>query len=542
MDATPLATGRQEPTRSQLSWFLFFRVVVITLFLGGAIFYQLGASTQRTEATVNYLFILIGLSYLQALISAIILRRLTRFKLFTQTQIGWDLLFVTCLIYLSGGIESLYSFLYILVIISSALLLARRDALVVASAAAIFYGSLLDLQYFGYLPLLSGVPFPEQIDGRTVFYAVFINVLAFFLTALLSGTLTERLRRSEQALERREVDYEELENLNRTILENIGSGLLIINSQGRIRSLNAGGSKITGYALEDVYDRDVREVFPALAVFDGGFRLIRRGEARLRDRFSAEHTIGYHTTYLHDRTDKILGLLVTFQDLSTIKEMEERLKQADRLAAVGRLASGMAHEIRNPLASISGSVQLLMEGGNVNEDDKRLMRIVVREAERLSLLLTDFLLYARPSPPQPEPVQVALLLDELADLLMADGRFSDIEIHREYVDDAWIELDRQQFRQALWNLVINAAESMSGRGELWLSAGPGTLAVEDSGPGVKETLRSRIFEPFFTTKDAGTGLGLATVHAIVNAHGADIALEEGRKGGARFVIRFRANG
>lgn len=542
MDATPLATGRQEPTRSQLSWFLLFRVVVITLFLGGAIFYQLGGSTPRTEATVNYLFILVGLSYLQALVSAIILRKLTRFKLFTQTQIGWDLLFVTCLIYLSGGIESLYSFLYILVIISSAFLLSRRDALVVASAASIFYGSLLDLQYFGYLPLLAGVSFPEQIDGRTVFYAVFINVLAFFLTALLSGTLTERLRRSEQELERREVDYEELENLNRTILGNIGSGLLIINSQGRIRSLNAGGSKITGYALEDVYDRDVREVFPTLAVFDGAFRLISRGEARLRDRFGAEHFIGYHTTYLRDREDKILGLLVTFQDLSDIKEMEERLKRADRLAAVGRLASGMAHEIRNPLASISGSVQLLMEGGNVNDDDKRLMRIVVREAERLSLLLTDFLLYARPSPPQPELVQVAALLDELADLLMADGRFSAIEIHREYAADIEIALDRQQFRQALWNLVINAAESMGGRGALWLSAGRDSIAVEDSGPGVKDDLRPKIFEPFFTTKDSGTGLGLATVHAIVTAHGAEIALEEGRRGGARFVIRFKENG
>lgn len=540
MDANPSAAGRPEPTRSQLSWFLFFRVVVISLFLGGTIIYQMGSRRGVFNPAVNWLYLLVALSYLQALVSAIILRFPLRLALFTQGQIVWDLLFVTGLIYLSGGIDSVFSFLYILIIISSSVLLARRDALVVASAASILYGSLLDLQYFGFLPQLAGVKFPADVDARAIFFSVFVNVIAFFLTALLSGTLSERLRRSEQALVKREIDYEELENLNRAILANIGSGLLIINRQGRIRSLNAAGSKITGYELEDIYDSEVQEVFPALAVFDGDFRLISRGECTLIDRAGTKHVVGYDTSLLRDRRGKVPGLLVTFQDLSHVKEMESRLQRADRLAAVGRLASGMAHEIRNPLASISGSVQLLMEGEGLSSSDKRLMSIVVREAERLSGLLTDFLHYARPSKPLFERVNMAGVCDELADLLMADQRFSAIEIRRDYSREEFFQVDLKQFRQALWNLSINAAEAMGGRGIVYFEADSrrGLIAVEDTGPGIAAEIRPKIFDPFFTTKDSGTGLGLATVHAIVQSHDAEITCGDGRRGGARFEIRF----
>ncbi len=540
MDANPSAAGRPEPTRSQLSWFLFFRVVVISLFLGGTIIYQMGSRRGVFNPAVNWLYLLVALSYLQALVSAIILRFPLRLALFTQGQIVWDLLFVTGLIYLSGGIDSVFSFLYILIIISSSVLLARRDALVVASAASILYGSLLDLQYFGFLPQLAGVKFPADVDARAIFFSVFVNVIAFFLTALLSGTLSERLRRSEQALVKREIDYEELENLNRAILANIGSGLLIINRQGRIRSLNAAGSKITGYELEDIYDSEVQEVFPALAVFDGDFRLISRGECTLTDRAGTRHVIGYDTSLLRDRRGKVPGLLVTFQDLSHVKEMESRLQRADRLAAVGRLASGMAHEIRNPLASISGSVQLLMEGEGLSSSNKRLMSIVVREAERLSGLLTDFLHYARPSKPLFERVNMAGVCDELADLLMADQRFSAIEIRRDYSREEFFQVDLKQFRQALWNLSINAAEAMGGRGIVYFEADSrrGLIAVEDTGPGIAAEIRPKIFDPFFTTKDSGTGLGLATVHAIVQSHDAEITCGDGRRGGARFEIRF----
>jgi two-component system sensor histidine kinase PilS (NtrC family) len=200
----------------------------------------------------------------------------------------------------------------------------------------------------------------------------------------------------------------------------------------------------------------------------------------------------------------------------------------------------MAHEIRNPLASISGSVQLLLEGSKVSEEDRQLMGIVLREADRLSGLLSDFLLYARPGSPKIAAVDVSAVLDELALLAAGDPRFAGIEIRRAYPPGVSMPLDRQQLYQAMLNLVINGAEAMPDGGVLTIGLGPGEreIFVEDSGPGIPDNIRNRIFNPFFTTKDHGTGLGLATVHAIVEAHGGSVAVASGSRGGARFVIQL----
>jgi len=539
MGGSSASLGQTDPLRRHLIWFLSSRVLVITLLLGGTILYQLRSLERELHSFFSPLYLLIILSYSHAALSAGLLPRISRLQLFTQVQIAWDLLFASALIYLTGGIESPFAFLFILIILSAGVFCSRKEIFLVASASAILYGSLLDLQYYGYLPGMR-LLYPQSIDGRSVFFAVFINVIAFFLTALLSGMLAERLRRSQQALFRREIDYAELETLNRTILASIGSGLLSINLSGRIRSFNLGAEKITGYTLREVYDRDIREIFPDFAVFPGEFRIVRRAEAAFRGNDGCQRVLGYASSVIQGGGKAEPGLLITFQDLTRLKEMEEQLKRADRLAAVGQLAAGMAHEIRNPLASISGSVQLLMEGEHVSAEDLRLMRIVVKEAERLSALLTDFLFYARPAAPRIEETDVAIVLDELDDMAGADPRFAAVTLVREYGQRAPMRLDRQQMSQALWNLAINGAEAMPAGGKLYLGYDPESsmLFVEDSGAGIPATLRGQIFDPFFTTKERGTGLGLATVHAIVEAHGGRIEVAAGRGSGARFVIHL----
>ncbi len=527
-------------TRRQLNWLLLARVLVFTLLLGGTILYHLRAEG-KAYPVLPFLYGLGVVAYLQAFVSALLLPLAERLRLFAQVQITWDLLLVTALIYVTGGVGSIFSFLYLLVIVSGSVFLGRKEVFVVASAAAILYGALLDLQFYGYLPQIEGLAFPQEIDGGRVFHAVFVHVLAFFLTAFLSGTAAERLRRSESALHKRTIDYEELENLNKTILAHISSGLLMINPQGRIRSFNSAAEKITGHSLEEVYDLDVRILFPTLKVFDDeGFILVSRGEAGLIDRQGRHLIIGYASTVVHDPQDKPLGLLVTFQDLTSYKRMEEDLKRTDRLAAVGRLAAGIAHEIRNPLAAISGSVQLLMEAESLQEGDRRLMGIVVREADRLSHLLTDFLLYARPTPPSPTQVDVSRLLDELADVISSDKRFERIRIRRDYPPGVHMLIDQKQINQVLWDLAINGAEAMEGKGELRFGIRPdeSLLFIEDTGSGIDPESRERIFEPFYTTKEGGTGLGLSTVYTLVKGHDGRVEVTAGEKGGARFVLRF----
>jgi two-component system sensor histidine kinase PilS (NtrC family) len=539
MENSPQGLQHNGITKRSLYWFLFARTTVVTLFLGGTIFFQLRSGRGEIFPAPYLLSLLIAISCFQAILSAVLLPKLRRLYFFVQVQIVCDLLFVTTLVYFTGGFFSTFSFLFILVIISSSIFLSRKEVVFVASAATILYGSLLDLQFYRFIPDIGGLLQDDAKEGGRFFYPVFINVTAFFLTAFLSGTVAERLRKSEKALQEREIDFEELNQLNRIILTNITSGLMILDASGMIRSFNAAASRITGYSFDEVYARHIHEFFPGFEIFTGEqFVIVHRGEGMLKNRNGQQMVLGYATSMIEDVQDKGQGLLVTFQDLTRFKELEEQLKRADRLAAVGGLASGMAHEIRNPLASISGSIQLLMESARIGEEDRKLMGIVVKEANRLNNLLTDFLLFARPNPPNMRVVNISLLLDELVNLVVADPRFSSIEIRREYPKEVILSIDREQFRQALWNLFINGAEAMPDGGILYVGITGDEIYIEDTGPGVPEEIRTRIFDPFFTTKDFGSGLGLATVYTIINAHCGLVAVGGGRQGGARFAIRL----
>jgi two-component system sensor histidine kinase PilS (NtrC family) len=541
MAVTPAKAHFHNAPRRLLSWYLAVRLTVVCLFLGGTILYQLKQGSWASSPASRYLTYLTLFAVFQTVFSGYVLSWIKRYRGFINAQISWDLLFVISILYLTGGAESLYSFLFILVIIASSVFCPRPQLLLVASAASILYGSLLDLQYYGYLPVLPGQPISKDLQHYDVFYAVFLHVGAFFLTALLSGALAERLRQSEEAREKREIDYGELERLNQSILTNINSGLMVINAAGRIRSFNSAASKITGYTLEEVYNRPIEAILPEFGPFDlEGMVDIERGETAYFKNEQEILTLGYSASRVVDNNNESLGLLITFQDLTEYKALEDQLKRTDRLAAVGRLASGLAHEIRNPLASISGSVQLLLEDEKVNEEDRHLMNIVIKEADRLSVLLSDFLNFARPSALQLELIDIASLVDELIALVNASGQFQDVVIEKSYSGSILMNIDPQKMYQVLWDLIINAGEAARPEGKIRIdiNAAQGEIVIEDTGAGIADEDRDRLFEPFYTTKDKGTGLGLANVYANVEAHQGRIYVEPGSLGGARFIIEL----
>ena len=276
-------TASHDAVRRRLTWFLLLRLCVATLFLGGTIAYQLRVGLQGgTE--LPFLYGLVSLTYLQSGLTAFFLQRSRRFDLLLQSIIAYDLLLATFLIYLTGGSGSHFSFLYILIIFSASLFLSRRYILFVASAAAILYGSLLDLQYYQKLPLLSGLNYPDTLDGAEVFYAIFLHVCAFLLTAILSAILVENRQKSEHELKKKKEDLEDLESLNQAILANINSGLMLVNAAGRIRSFNKAAEQITGFNFQDVYARDVREQFSCFEIFDGSqFKQILRGQTDFKN-------------------------------------------------------------------------------------------------------------------------------------------------------------------------------------------------------------------------------------------------------------------
>lgn len=531
-----------------LVWFILARMIVVTLFLSSTIILYRRVPESIEILSLSGLIRLVGATYLFSLLSLAVLYRTNRpLPFLAYAQIIWDIMLVTTLILLTGGISSPYSFLYMLAIISASVLLARREALYAASLCGILYGGILDLQYFGTLNVLGLTPFHAQQYGAVqILFTIFVNIVAFYLTAILTGYLAERVKSSETALKEKEINYEELERLNSVIVRNLSSGLLTVTPDGKVRVFNRHAEELTGILQREAYDKPLEEIIPSFAGILDERNPVYADEISYTRPDGKVFVFGYRAVSLTDKIGNRIGILVNFKDLTRIMEMEQELKRADRLAAIGGLAARMAHEIRNPLASISGSVQLIAQGERVIEEDRRLLDIVLRETERLNVLIGNFLAYARPNAPNTAPLDLKRFLDELSALLSGDPRFNDITLQMECPLGLKVCADRDQLQQVFWNLLVNSCDAMQGEGgvtiDVCVDAGwqqgekMVRISFADTGPGIPSQDMQRVFEPFFTTKQGGTGLGLATVFRIIEAHGGHISVESTAGKGTEFRI------
>lgn len=529
----------------RLVWFIFIRLIVVSLFLATTFMLDAREPGFYGEMLLTSLSRLIIATYAFSIITLFTLRLTDRYtKSITYLQLIWDLCFVTLLLLMTGGITSPYSFLYILSIINASVLLTRRDAVYTASLCGILYGAILDLQFYGKLTLLGLSPLPAlQFGANYIFYTIFVNIVAFYLTAFLTGYLAERARMSETALHRKVIDYEELERQHSTIVTNLNSGLMTINNDGKIRVFNSYAEQLTGITQSEAYDKSLNDIFPDINI---GYE---RGEMEFRTHSGKVLVLGFNAVPLTDLHDEVIGIIINFQDMTRIKRMEEALKKSDRLAAVGELSARIAHEIRNPLASISGSVQLISQGKSVSVQDRKLLDIVLRETDRLNGLIRDFLAYARPARPAKVSVRLHQLLSDLTALLRTDPRFENVDVFNDCPQQLILNADHDQLRQVFWNLLVNSAEAMPSGGavqikvELVSSADAGMelgnvvkMEIRDTGRGMSGDEVHNVFEPFFTTKSGGTGLGLATVYRIIESHNGAIFVDSSVGAGTTFTI------
>ncbi|MDD2900156.1 MAG: ATP-binding protein [Desulfuromonadaceae bacterium] len=530
----------------RLRLFIYARIVVSSLFLAATLLLEFQDSLVKIERFQPGVVKLMAFSFLFSLISLIPLEKHKFIQSLTYLQVIWDLSFVTVLILFTGGILSPYSFLYLLLIMIAGMLLGRRQALYTASLCGILYGTILDFQYFGYLSYI-GLSQEDayQVGSLRLLYTISFNLIAFGLTAFITGLLTERARLSEEALQRSSINYYELAQLNTSIVACSDSGILTTTVTGRIRVFNPYAESIVGLSQSAVYDMKIESIFPTLSGPDYSRDTATNREFEYRSPDGQVMTIGYRIDSFNDGTGVLAGYIMNFRDITNIRRMESALKKADRLAAVGELSARMAHEIRNPLAALCGAVQLLASSAQFHDNDVPLLAIVTREAERLNELISEFLLYARPAPPHREKIELLQYIEGIVLFMSQDPRFTYILIKNNITKPIEILADSNQLYQVLLNLLQNAAEAMPSGGEILIEShhttySTVTISITDTGSGIADDNIQHIFEPFWTTKPAGTGLGLAICYRIIEAQGGSLTVTSPASGGCRFDITLPA--
>ena len=514
--------------RTKLVWLSIFRMVATTLMLATLAVRLTDASTGSVSAADSLSFLVIGVVYAMTLVYGLWLRRGSTGTAVAYVQLLGDVLLATSLVYLTGGPESPFTFAFLVAILAGSILLYQRGALLTAVASASAFVALVALSQWGVLrtPLGTSILPPN----RLVFVLV-SNLLAQFLIAVLAGYLSRQLRAAGGRLSAKESDFRQLARFHQQILASMPSGLVTCDAEGRVTFLNRAAETILGVDAERVRGSPVEVLLRGITAL---------GLPTRRNVLDVQTPLGPRTLGLtaSTLTSDSGAFLIVFQDLTELRRMEVELKRVDRLAALGSLSAQLAHEIRNPLAAMRGSAQMLAadtSGGN----QSRLAQILVRESDRLSTLLAEFLRFARPPPPTFRRCSLRELVTDTLEMLQADPLVAQARVETS-LEELDAEIDSDQLRQVLINILRNALTAAGPGGSVRVSirqgvAGP-ELRVWDSAGTIAPENLPRIFEPFFTTKEGGTGLGLSTAHSIIQAHGGTIRVSSSPQAGTEFVI------
>jgi two-component system sensor histidine kinase PilS (NtrC family) len=543
-----------EGLRVRLAWLIGVRAVVSTLLLGGAVVAQI---TSPGSFPVDPFFFLIAVTYALTIFFAATLRYAERLDWLVDLQLAADALIVSAFIYFTGGVTSYFSSLYVLPIIAASTVRFRRGGLIVATLSAILYGGLVLAQYLSAAGLLHDpwltldrLSLPTR---SAALYTAALNVFGFFAVAFLSGSLAESVRSAGARLEQASSEIADLQALNDYVIDSLPSGLVTTDRKLRVLTFNHAAATITGLTPQAAIGRPVAEVLqlpPPLAEIlehdlSGGDA--KRTEFRhLTADGRGEIDLGMSATHLQTPGGNA-GFIITFQDVTDYKRLEHEARIQQRLAAVGEMAAGIAHEIRNPLASMSGSIQILREELPLSSEQEQLMDIVLRESERLNATIRSFLAYARPQRFTIARIDLRRALNDTALLLrnsaeLHEGHVVDVEVPD---SELWCEADEGQIKQIVWNLATNGLRAMPEGGRLRLVGTPGTdggvvISVADQGIGIPPEELDGLFQPFHGTFAKGSGLGLAIVHRIVTDYHGEIRVSSPPGAGTTVSVRLPA--
>ena len=542
-----------QQTLSRLQLLMFLRVTLVSLLLGVAIIIQVRETKTFFGEIVNAHYSLIAAVYLLTFLYVIAFRYVRNLTKFAYVQILLDTILITAIIHTTGGIESMFSLLYLLSIISGSIILYRRGGLMVASFSIILYGALLDLNYYGLINSMGSYSlYPQDYQSDEVFYRILVNGAAFYVVSFLTSFLSEQSLRSETALKAKQKDMADLEMLNENIIQSISSGLIAVDEYRKIIVFNKGTEGLFDVESTDAIRRDVYEVIPFIQPYLEEKNPNKFNQIVYQGGDRKQIDLLLNISSLTDQDGNKKGEILFFQDMTRVREMEREVKRMEDLAMLGELSAAIAHEIRNPLASISGSIQVL-EDSLSREDaliNERLMDIISREIDRLNHMVSDFLQFARPQSKEVEKFDLNQLIGETLYIFQNSQSWSsNLEVERKFSGPLEMGSDPQQLKQVIWNILLNASEAMPKGGVIRVStekvngfdgSGGSTesvkIKVEDNGSGINPKVIKDMFKPFSTTKKGGSGLGLAIVRRIVDGLEGEVSGQNLTGGGAAITI------
>jgi two-component system sensor histidine kinase PilS (NtrC family) len=529
--------------RNWLTWLVKVRILILMVLL--AIELAVIRLTPSPLPIAPFLTVMV-LWFVLSLFFLFLVSVWSEHRLQAILQVLSDLAMVTLVVHVTGGIDSSLNFLYPLVIVVACMLLPRVWGYLSAALAFILFGSILELDYYLVIPSYS-TTHPKLKALQVV---IFVNLFAYFAIAYLAGLLMSKLRQVDVQLKDASGALENLQALHENIVQSMSGGVITTGLDGRITLVNRAAQQLLEISEAELRGRSVGDLFQDPLPHFG----VAHADAEVRylagNGFRKTFRVMVSALNVNARGD--LGFVYSFDDLTEIRRLEREVRMQDRLAAVGRLAAAIAHEIRNPLTSIAGSVSMLSDAPSLNPEERHLLQIVIRESDRLNNIITDFLAYSRGKQYRFERVNLIPLLQDTLTLLehRLTAENAGITLQRSFPkSEAWVLADGDKLKQVFWNFAENAVRAikttkkggsltvaLSERGPDW------EMSFADTGPGINPQQTEKIFEPFQSNFEGGTGLGLAIVYQIVQAHEGKVWARSEVGKGTSFVLRLRRMG